>query len=272
MTIEENTMAVDGEEALEGALDFGVAAYGKNPRARSQDVVEFEESVVNEAMPKAGSFDFAALCHSLDNRSLGYRLVKRAFDIVFSLCVCAIGFIPAIFLSVAVALDTGGAPIYSQVRVGKRGKLFRIYKFRSMVADSDNVEKYFSPAQLEEWRREHKVENDPRITRLGYLMRKLSIDELPQFVNVLLGQISIIGPRAITLEELKHFGKDAALLLSVEPGITGAWQSGPRNQATFESGLRQTIELNYARNASFLADLRIFFGTLDVIFVQRTGK
>ena len=130
----------------------------------------------------------------MDSRSLGYRTAKRAFDIVFSALVVAVGLIPCAILSIVIAADIKGSPIYSQERVGRYGKPFRIYKFRSMFADADNVEKYFTPEQLIEWKRERKVENDPRITGLGRILRKTSIDELPQFINVLAGQMSAVGP------------------------------------------------------------------------------
>lgn len=141
-----------------------------------------------------------------------------------------------------------------------------------MISDSDNVEKYFTPEQLEMWRSERKVDDDPRITPLGRIIRKLSIDEFPQFINVFLGQISIVGPRVITYDELNHYGDDAALLLSVPQGISGAWQCGPRNLATFENGMRQRIELDYARSSTLRRDARIFFKTFSVMFVERTGK
>ena len=225
------------------------------------------------SMPKPGTDEFAAECRKLDHRSLGYRVVKRAFDIAISGVAVVVGFIPGVLLSAAIAADTKGLPIYSQIRVGKDGRPFRLYKFRSMVADADNVEKYLTPEQLEVWQRERKVDDDPRITRLGGIIRKTSLDELPQFINVLFGQISVIGPRAITYDELGEFGEDAPLLLSVDPGITGAWQCGPRNQATFENGQRQNIELGYARNASLPTDVSIFFKTFGVMFGKnRTGK
>ena len=216
-----------------------------------------------------GTDGFADACRALDGRSLGYRVTKRAFDIAFSAAVIAIGIIPCAVLSVAIAIDTKGSPIYSQERVGRLGRLFRIYKFRSMVADADDVEKYLDAAQLEEWWRERKVTDDPRITRLGRILRKTSLDEVPQFLNVLLGQLSIIGPRAITRDEVAHYGEDAALLLSVPQGITGAWQAGPRNEATFENGERQRIELGYAREASLVVDLRVFFSTFGAMFGKR---
>lgn len=222
--------------------------------------------------PAPGTAEFAAKCRELEHRSLGYRFLKRFFDVVFSLCVVVVGFIPGLLLSIAIAVDIKGSPIYSQIRVGKWGKPFRIYKFRTMVADSDNVEKYFTPEQLEVWKRERKVDNDPRITKLGRILRATSFDETAQFINVLLGQISVIGPRAITYDELEHFENKKALLLSVKPGITGSWQCGPRNLATFENGLRQEFELAYAEDPSFGADIKIFFKTFGVMLAKRTGK
>ena len=234
--------------------------------------MDAEESKTS-AVLEPGTDAFAAECRKLDHRSLGYRFVKRTFDIAISGVAIVVGLIPGVILSAAIAADTKGLPIYSQIRVGKDGRPFRLYKFRSMVADADNVEKYLTPEQLEIWKRERKVDDDPRITRLGAIIRKTSLDELPQFFNVLFGQISVIGPRAITYDELGEFGNEAPLLLSVDPGITGAWQCGPRNQATFENGLRQKVELEYARDASLAKDISIFFQTFGVMFGKnRTGK
>lgn len=183
-----------------------------------------------------------------------------------------VGLIPCAVLAIAIAVDTKGTPIYSQVRVGRYGKPFHIYKFRTMVVDADNIEKYLTPEQFVVWKRERKVDDDPRITKLGRVLRKTSIDELPQFLNVLLGQISVIGPRPISYDELEHFGNDAALLCSVPGGITGLWQSSKRNDATFETGERQKIELRYAKEASLGLDAKCFFDTFSAVFSKRTGR
>ncbi len=221
---------------------------------------------------RASSFCESAVEETGAGGSLAYRLLKRLFDVVFSVCVIIVGFVPGLLLSAFIAKDTGGTPIYSQERVGKGGRLFRIYKFRTMVADSDNVEKYLAAEQLEQWRRERKVENDPRITPLGRKLRSTSIDEVPNFLNVLKGDMSVIGPRAVSREEIVWFGNDAETALSVPQGITGAWQVGPRNEATFENGERQSVELEYARNACFSEDARIFFATFASMFIKRTGR
>lgn len=216
-----------------------------------------------------GTAEFAETCHALDGRSLGYRAAKRVFDIAFSVGAIAVGIIPCALLSIAIAADTKGTPIYSQERAGRLGRPFRIYKFRSMVADADDVEKYLNAEQLAEWRRERKVTDDPRITPLGRILRRTSLDELPQLLNVFKGDMSLIGPRAITFDELIEYGDDAALLLSVPQGVTGAWQTGSRNDATFENGERQAIELEYARNAGFREDARVFLATFGVMFGKR---
>ena len=208
---------------------------------------------------------------SVQKKPLHYRLIKRAFDIGFSTCVIAVGFVPGLILSAFIVRDTSGSPIYFSERVGRGGRVFKILKFRTMVADADNLEKYFTPEQLDQWCREHKVDDDPRITKLGRYLRVSSIDEFPQLINVFLGQLSVIGPRAITVEELANYGDKQNVLLSCPMGITGMWQTSERNYATYESGLRQELELAYAENASLQLDTKIFFRTFKVLF-ERMGR
>jgi lipopolysaccharide/colanic/teichoic acid biosynthesis glycosyltransferase len=184
-------------------------------------------------------------------------------DIIMSACVIVIGAIPGIIIAIAVVIDTKGTPFYAQKRIGRGGHEFKMYKLRTMVVDSDDVEKYFSPEQLAQWRQERKVDNDPRITPLGAWLRKHSVDEIPNFFNVFAGQMSVVGPRAITRDELSNFGDDVDLLLSVPSGITGLWQVEARNDATFESGERQLLELDYARRASLGLDLKIAARTVS---------
>lgn len=180
------------------------------------------------------------------------------------------GFVPAVVLSAFVAKDTGGSPIYAQTRMGKDGKPFRIYKFRTMVSDADDVEKHLSPEQMIEWQQERKVTDDPRITKLGGFLRRTSLDEVPQFLNVIAGQMSVVGPRPITEDELVHFGDDADKLLSRRPGITGWWQTQSRNDASFDTGERQALELYYIDNASLGLDTRIAVSTLKTM-ISGTG-
>ncbi|MDB1822769.1 sugar transferase [Collinsella aerofaciens] len=206
---------------------------------------------------------------------MAYRFVKRLFDFVFSLCVSVVLFIPIVVVCAFICLESSGSPVYSQERVGKGGKTIKILKLRSMVADAGNVQKYLSPEQLHQWEVERKVDDDPRITKVGQFIRKCSIDEMPQFLNVLNGDLSVIGPRPITRDELEqHFSdEEKAELLSVQPGITGLWQATDRNAATFESGLRQKIELRYVRNRCFRMDWKCFTGTFGAMFGKnKMGK
>lgn len=202
-----------------------------------------------------------------------YRICKRAFDIVFSAGVTVVLFVPGVILCFFVAKDTGGSPLYVQKRVGMHGRDFNILKFRTMVADADDVEKYLDEEQLAHWRAERKVDNDPRITPLGHFLRKTSIDEVPQFLNVLAGQMSVVGPRAITRDELEawYSEEEREELLSVPMGITGLWQTGPRNEYVFEDGKRQQLELSYVRGAGFALDTKLFFHTFGAI-ANETGR
>ncbi|MFR1929904.1 MAG: sugar transferase [Eggerthella lenta] len=202
---------------------------------------------------------------------LVYRFVKRAFDIAFSLCVVVVGLVPITLLLLIIRLESPGSPIYRQERVGYRGQPLRIFKLRTMVADSDDVEKHLSPEQLAQWRSERKVEDDPRVTRVGRFLRKTSLDELPQFLNVLAGSMSIVGPRPVVEEELEAYGSDVDEFLSMRPGITGWWQVSVRNDATYCDGSRQELELYYVRNATLALDARVFLKTFAAIF-EKTGK
>lgn len=204
---------------------------------------------------------------------LGYRFVKRAFDIAFSALVIAVLVIPVAILCLVIVIDSPGAPFFRQERIGKGGRPIRIWKLRTMVADAhENPERYMTGEQLERWRREQKLDDDPRVTRVGKLLRRTSLDELPQFVNVLAGDLSVIGPRPVTLEETYEFGDERGELLSVRPGITGWWQATERNAATWANGRRQELELYYVRHASLALDARVFALTLRAMFVEKTGK
>lgn len=196
-----------------------------------------------------------------------YRIVKRSFDVCFSLGVLAAFAIPGTLLGAAITLESPGGPMFRQKRIGKDGREIRIFKFRSMYSDAhEHPEKYLNEAQMAQWMREQKVDNDPRVTRLGRFIRKTSVDEIPQFINVLMGDMSVIGPRPVTLAETYEFGVDRDEVLSVRPGITGWWQVTDRNEATWENGRRQELELEYVRNQSISMDLKVFFGTFGAMF------
>lgn len=207
-------------------------------------------------------------------RRWSYRALKRAFDVVFSGAVCLVALVPGAALCAAICLDSPGAPFFRQARVGKGGRKIRIFKFRSMYADAhEHPEKYLDEGQLAQWRREQKVDDDPRITRIGRFIRKTSLDEVPQFLNVLLGDMSVAGPRPVTEEETREFGERRDLMLSVRPGITGLWQVTERNNATWENGMRQRLELAYVERCGVGMDLTIILKTFGAMFGRnRTGR
>lgn len=198
------------------------------------------------------------------NKQYGYRILKRSFDIIAS----AIGLIvlSPVFLIVAIAIkcDDGGPVFYDQIRVGKNGKKFRMYKFRSMRVSAEN--------EIEELK-EHsevdgamfKMKNDPRVTRVGKFIRRTSIDEFPQLLNVFLGQMSIVGPRPPLPREVADYTQYDKQRLYVKPGCTGLWQVTVRNSVGFQEMVN--IDLNYIQHRSIWLDLKIIIKTVKVIFV-----
>ena len=199
-----------------------------------------------------------------------YYIVKRVLDIVISFF--ALILLSPVFLGIAIAIkiDDGGKVFYVHNRVGMHGEKVGIFKYRSMMENADKIENILSPELLEEYYSEYKIDNDPRITRVGNFLRKSSLDELPQLLNIFLGQLSIVGPRPVMKDELVHYGDDVDKLLSVKPGLTGYWQAYARNNATYESGERQSMELYYVDNQSMWFDIKIFFKTF-VSVIKRDG-
>lgn len=195
----------------------------------------------------------------------GYRFFKRAADILFSLLVLVL-FLPiGIFVAIGAAISSKAMPIYRDERLGKDGKSIWVFKFRTMVKDAEsNPGKYLNRSQMRQYRHERKVTNDPRVTRFGSLLRKTSIDEIPQFLNVLLGDMSLVGPRPVTKKEVySNFSVDErSLVLSVRPGITGSWQVYGRNDDTWSSGSRKRLVMDYFSRRSLWYDAKLLMMTI----------
>ncbi|MFZ9850123.1 MAG: sugar transferase [Vulcanococcus sp.] len=203
----------------------------------------------------------------LDQSKRG-RMIKRAGDIVFSLLVLALGSPLFLLLALLVKLSSRGSVFYSQRRIGRGYKGFGCLKFRTMRKDADRVLASVLAADPElraEFERDHKLRNDPRITPLGKLLRRSSLDELPQFLNVLKGQMSVVGPRPIVWEELPRYGRAMDEVLSVRPGLTGLWQVSGRNNLSYRQ--RVQMDLEYVRHRSFWLDLRIVLRTVGVVLL-----
>lgn len=190
--------------------------------------------------------------------------LKRFLDVIFVLFVLP-GVIPLIMVLSLIVRRDGGPAFYSQSRVGRGGKIFRLWKFRSMVVDADaRLEAHLAadPPARAEWEEHQKLKDDPRITSVGRIIRKASLDELPQLWNVLLGDMSIVGPRPILPDQAPLYHGKAYFHL--RPGMTGLWQVSVRNEASFAE--RAVYDTKYAYRLSFLTDLRILFATVRVVF------
>ncbi len=204
-----------------------------------------------------------------------YAFFKRFFDLFLSLLGFAlIAWLFAI-LAIVVKLSSPGPILFKDKRVGKNYKEIEVYKFRTMYIDAEsNIDKYLTPEQKETWERERKLDNDPRITKIGRFMRKTSLDELPQILNVIGGSISLVGPRPITKREIEeNFTKEQAdLMLSAKPGITGYWQVYGRSDASFASGERQKLTIEYFSKRSLWLDFKILLLTIPAVLKHKGAK
>lgn len=217
-----------------------------------------------------------------------YLVIKRIFDFLSSLVVSVLLLLPVIIISLIVICKDFGSPFYGQKRVGKKGKSLRVWKFRSMKKGADKLEEMLTPEQLAEYKREYKLDDDPRLIGykkagdgkngkcFGAKIRRTSIDELPQIIfNIcILGNMSVVGPRPMLQEELDKYytPEQRDLLLSVKPGLTGYWQAYARSNATYESGERQKMELYYVEHRSLWLDLKIIFKTFIGVLKKDGAK
>lgn len=196
--------------------------------------------------------------------------VKRGFDVIGALILGVLTLPLLVFVALAVKLDSRGPVLYGHTRVGKGGKSFRAWKFRSMVTNSDEVlEAYLrrNPLANAEWKAKRKLRRDPRVTRIGGLLRRSSLDELPQFWNVLVGEMSLVGPRPIIHDERQHYRDAIILYESVLPGLSGLWQVSGRSDTTYEERVR--LDSHYIFNWSLWLDFWILLRTLPALIFGR---
>lgn len=196
------------------------------------------------------------------DRQSRYIFLKRFFDIVLSLGGLVILAIPCLIIAVLIKLCDGGPVLYTQARVGKDGKIFKIYKFRSMYVDADKLRDKLSE-QNEVTGPMFKMKNDPRITSVGRFLRRTSLDELPQLWNVLLGDMSLVGPRPPLPKEVVKYSEYDRQRLWVIPGCTGLWQVTERNNVGFDRMVE--LDLEYIQKRSLLLDTKIILMTFWVI-------
>ena len=191
-----------------------------------------------------------------------YGVTKRVFDLAGSSLLFAATIPVSIAAAVMIKAESSGPVFFIHNRTGLNGRSIRIYKFRSMREGSEAVEAVLNDEEIEKYYREYKLRNDPRITETGRFLRRTSLDELPQLINVIQGRMSLVGPRPVTMSELGFYTEaEKKTLLSVRPGLTGLWQISDRNEATYQSGQRQKTEIYYVEHASLLLDLKILLKT-----------
>ena len=202
----------------------------------------------------------------LDQHLVSKSRVARLLDLSLILLAAPYIIIAFFFIATLIKMDSPGPVFYHQTRIGRLGRKFRIYKFRTMVQNADQVLQNYldnSPELKAEWLATHKLRQDPRVTRLGSLLRKLSLDELPQLWNVIIGDMSLVGPRPIVDAEIEKYGKCFDLYIKVRPGLTGLWQVSGRNDTTYER--RVALDEYYIRNRSLKLDLQILWKTVFVV-------
>lgn len=199
-----------------------------------------------------------------------YIAIKRWIDIVISF-IGMIVLLP-IFLIIAaiIKLDSKGPVFFIHKRVGKNGKEIGILKFRTMVNNAQDMIKDFTEEQQKEFRENYKLQHDPRVTKIGKFLRKTSLDELPQILNILKGDLSIIGPRPVIEEELEKYGKNKEKFISIKPGLTGYWAANGRSDTTYAE--RVQMELYYIDNISLKMDIAIFFKTVIAVIKKEGAR
>ena len=269
--------------AREMGIRYAVIAMPGVPRERLLSILESHTRVFTRIILIPDLFGFSSLW--VNARDLGGllglevrqnlllpipRMLKRAVDISASLFGGLLTLPILLLIAALVKLDSPGPILYGHTRIGQGGKRFKAWKFRSMVKDADKVlGEYLNnrPELKAEWEANQKLKDDPRVTRVGRWLRKLSLDELPQLWNVLKGEMSLVGPRPVVREELARYGKRGVLYLKVKPGMTGLWQVSGRSDTSYAE--RVEMDAYYVRNWSIWLDLYILARTVWVVLFGR---
>ena len=214
--------------------------------------------------------DYSVLTYSMNRTSYKRLFIKRGLDILGGVVGLIITGIVTIFLAPAIKLDSKGPVFFSQTRIGKNGRRFKIYKFRSMYIDAEERKKELADKN-EMSGFMFKMKDDPRITKIGAFIRKTSLDELPQFLNILKGEMSLVGTRPPTEEEFKNYNEHYRRRLSMTPGLTGLWQISGRSDITdFDEVVK--LDLEYIDNWSLTEDIRIILKTVYVVLFGRGAE
>lgn len=202
-----------------------------------------------------------------------FFFIKRCIDIILSLLGLIILSPGFLLIAILIKKEDHGNVFYKHKRIGHMNKDIYIYKFRSMTNKYKTFDEFYqtlSDEQKQEWDENFKLENDPRITKIGNFLRKTSLDELPQIINILKGDMSVIGPRPVVNDEIEKYGNQKAKFLSVKPGLTGYWAANGRSATTYEDRIK--LELYYIDHCSLLLDIKIFFKTILSVLKKEGAK
>jgi lipopolysaccharide/colanic/teichoic acid biosynthesis glycosyltransferase len=219
----------------------------------------------------SGSYGEISRRSSSWKRSFYCNRGKRIFDIAAA-SLMLVAFAPLMLVLTLLVAVRGAHPFYAHPRIGRKGRVFGCLKFRSMrVGAADMLAEILAtdPVAAAEWEADHKLTDDPRVTRIGAFLRRSSLDELPQLICVLRGEMSLVGPRPITEEELARYGLARSVYLLMRPGLTGPWQIEGRNDISYDE--RVALDVAYARNVSFLRDIEILLRTA-LAMLRLTGR
>ncbi len=202
-----------------------------------------------------------------DVKKINYMSIKRILDVILASIGLVILIPIFVIIGIIIKIDSKGPVFFAHTRIGKNGKKFKMYKFRTMRENAQEMIDYFTEEQRQEWEENYKLREDPRITKVGNFLRKTSLDELPQVINIIKGDLSIVGPRPIIDRELEKYGKNKEKFLSITPGLTGYWQVNGRSDTTYEQ--RIEMELYYIDHVSPKLDIKIFFQTFSSVIRKK---
>lgn len=225
-------------------------------------------NATNENIAQNISNDSTKIYKEVLTKKTPYKIVKRVMDVILSSIGLVVLSPVFAIIALAIKIESKGPVFFKHTRIGKNGKIIKIYKFRSMVENAEDLIQKFTPEQMKEYRENYKLTDDPRITKMGDFLRKTSLDELPQLLNIIKGELSIIGPRPVVQDELEKYGANTEKFLSVTPGLTGYWAANGRSSTSYEE--RMEMELFYVDNLSLKLDIQVFFKTILAV-IKKDG-
>ncbi len=202
------------------------------------------------------------------NKKKLYGVTKRILDIILSIIGLIVLFPVLLIIAIAIKVDSKGSVLFKHKRIGKNGKEIYIYKFRTMIPNAEEMINEFNEEQMKEFKENYKLKQDPRITRVGKFLRQTSLDEIPQILNIIKGELSIVGPRPVIMEEVEKYGANKDKFLSIKPGLTGYWQVNGRSSTSYEE--RMKMELYYIDNRNLWLDVKLFFKTI-ISVIKKEG-